>query len=218
MIKAAIFDVDGVILDSLIVWNDLGERYLRAMNIEPEKDINSVLFSMSMEQGAMYLKSHYGLDISERQIMLDVQNMVQDFYYNQVQLKKGAKRVLDFLLENNIPMAVATSSQRTHIEKAFARLGIIDYFDVILTTSEVGQSKYFPDIYEAAARAMNAKNEQILVFEDSLYALKTAVKAGFVGVGVRDDNGEPNQLELMNTGRLYLEKIDDLIYKWEVIQ
>ena len=56
MIRGAIFDLDGVLLDSMGIWNDLGARYLRSLLVEPEPGLNQILFCMSMEQGAAYLK------------------------------------------------------------------------------------------------------------------------------------------------------------------
>ena len=61
MTKAAVFDLDGVLLDSMGIWNDLGARYLRSLGITPEEGLNEILFSMSMEQGADYLKEQYQL-------------------------------------------------------------------------------------------------------------------------------------------------------------
>ena len=52
MTKAAVFDLDGVLLDSMGIWNDLGARYLRSLGVTPEEGLNEILFSMSMEQGA----------------------------------------------------------------------------------------------------------------------------------------------------------------------
>ena len=62
MIRAAIFDLDGVLLDSLSIWEDLGARYLRAKGLTPEEGLGKTLFPMSMEQGAAYLKAHYPLE------------------------------------------------------------------------------------------------------------------------------------------------------------
>ena len=62
MIKGAIFDIDGVLLDSMIIWTDLGERYLRSIGKEPEEGLTEKLFSMSLEQGAEYLKDTYNID------------------------------------------------------------------------------------------------------------------------------------------------------------
>lgn len=59
MIRSAIFDLDGVVLDSMSIWRDLGARYLLHRGLTPEPGLGELLFSMSMEQGADYLRTHY---------------------------------------------------------------------------------------------------------------------------------------------------------------
>ena len=217
MIKGAIFDVDGVLLDSMGIWDDLGARYLRSLGRIPEEGLNKILFSMSMEQGAEYLNEHYGLNKSVKETVDGIGRMLEDYYFYEVLLKPGAKEVLEFLKSKNIKMAAATSSPRTHIEKALSRNGLLGYIDKIYTTSEVGVSKHSPDIYNLAADFLKTKSEETLVFEDSLYALKTAKEAGFVTVGVFDEKGESNQAELENQADLYLKKLDDFIVMSEKI-
>ena len=217
MIKGAIFDIDGVLLDSMGIWDDLGARYLRSLDKIPEEGLNKILFSMSMEQGAEYLNEHYGLNKSVKETVDGIGKMLEDYYFYEVLLKPGAKEILEFLKSKNIKMAAATSSPRTHIEKALSRNGLLGYIDKIYTTSEVGVSKHSPDIYNLAADFLKTKSEETLVFEDSLYALKTAKEAGFVTVGVFDEKGESNQAELENQADLYLKKLDDFIVMSEKI-
>ena len=217
MIKGAIFDIDGVLLDSMGIWDDLGARYLRSLGRIPEEGLNKILFSMSMEQGAEYLNEHYGLNKSVKETVDGIGKMLEDYYFYEVLLKPGAKEVLEFLKSKSINMAAATSSPRTHIEKALSRNGLLGYIDKIYTTSEVGVSKHSPDIYNLAADFLKTKSEETLVFEDSLYALKTAKEAGFVTVGVFDEKGESNQAELENQADLYLKKLDDFIVMSEKI-
>ena len=217
MIKGAIFDVDGVLLDSMGIWDDLGARYLRSLGRIPEEGLNKILFSMSMEQGAEYLNEHYGLNKSVKETVDGIGRMLEDYYFYEVLLKPGAKEILEFLKSKNIKMAAATSSPRTHIEKALSRNGLLGYIDKIYTTGEVGVSKHSPDIYNLAADFLKTKSEETLVFEDSLYALKTAKEAGFVTVGVFDEKGESNQAELENQADLYLKKLDDFIVMSEKI-
>ncbi len=217
MIKGAIFDIDGVLLDSMGIWDDLGARYLRSLGRIPEEGLNKILFSMSMEQGAEYLNEHYGLNKSVKETVDGIGKMLEDYYFYEVLLKPGAKEVLEFLKSKNIKMAAATSSPRTHIEKALSRNGLLGYIDKIYTTGEVGVSKHSPDIYNLAADFLKTKSEETLVFEDSLYALKTAKEAGFVTVGVFDEKGESNQAELENQADLYLKKLDDYIVMSEKI-
>lgn len=217
MIKGAIFDIDGVLLDSMGIWDDLGARYLRSLDKIPEEGLNKILFSMSMEQGAEYLNEHYGLNKSVKETVDGIGKMLEDYYFYEVLLKPGAKEILEFLKSKSIKMAAATSSPRTHIEKALSRNGLLGYIDKIYTTSEVGVSKHSPDIYNLAADFLKTKSEETLVFEDSLYALKTAKEAGFVTVGVFDEKGESNQAELENQADLYLKKLDDFIVMSEKI-
>ena len=217
MIKGAIFDIDGVLLDSMGIWDDLGARYLRSLGRIPEEGLNKILFSMSMEQGAEYLNEHYGLNKSVKETVDGIGKMLEDYYFYEVLLKPGAKEILEFLKSKSINMAAATSSPRTHIEKALSRNGLLGYIDKIYTTSEVGVSKHSPDIYNLAADFLKTKSEETLVFEDSLYALKTAKEAGFVTVGVFDEKGESNQAELENQADLYLKKLDDFIVMSEKI-
>lgn len=217
MIKGVIFDIDGVLLDSLGIWDDLGARYLRSLGKIPEEGLNKILFSMSMEQGAEYLNEHYGLNKSVKETVDGIGRMLEDYYFYEVLLKPGAKEVLEFLKSKNIKMAAATSSPRTHIEKALSRNGLLGYIDKIYTTGEVGVSKHSPDIYNLAADYLKTKHEETLVFEDSLYALKTAKEAGYVTVGVFDEKGESNQAELENQADLYLKKLDDFIVMSEKI-
>ena len=92
MIRGAIFDLDGVLLDSMAVWNDLGVRYLRKRGIEPEDGSGQILFSMSMEQGADYLKEHYHLPDTPQDILNGIEQMIRDFYFYEVQRQKKVQK------------------------------------------------------------------------------------------------------------------------------
>ena len=209
-IKGVIFDLDGVLLDSMSIWTDLGARYLQSLNIAPEEGLGDILFSMSMEQGAQYLKEHYLPDRSAEAILKDLQELLKDFYYNEVVAKEGAAELIRFLKTRGIKITAATSSPRGHVERALERNGLLADIEVIFTVAEVGVSKHSPDIYDAAAKYMGLKREEVLVFEDSLYALRTAHDAGFKTAGVYDGNGEKDQEGVAATGDVYLRRLTEL--------
>lgn len=217
MIRGAIFDLDGVLLDSMPVWNDLGGQYLRVRGITPEPGLNDILFAMSMEQGAAYLKEHYSLAQSENEILRGIGEMLEHFYFNEVPLKNGARELVCFLKERNIPLAAATSSPRTHVTRALERNGLLDCFQILLTTGELGESKHCPLIYLQAAQALGSVPEETLVFEDSLYALQTAAQAGFYTVGVRDENGEQDQTGLKAAASIYLNTLENFMLQWKSV-
>ena len=184
MTKAAVFDLDGVLLDSMGIWNDLGARYLRSLGVTPEEGLNEILFSMSMEQGAEYLHTHYALPQSAAEVGAGIADMLRDFYFYEVPAKDGAAALLAALTARGVKLAAATSSPREHVTRALERLGLLGYFTRLFTTAEVGVSKHEPTIYLLAAEALHAAPAETLVFEDSLYALKTAKAAGFYTIGV----------------------------------
>lgn len=208
-IKGVIFDVDGVLLDSLEIWTDLGARYLISIGKSPEEGLADILFSMSMEQGAEYLKENYGIDRSAEEIVTGLRNMLRDFYYYEVHAKPGADQLLCAISDAGISITAATSSPREHIERALERNGLLGYISRMFTNSEVGKSKHFPDIYNEAASYMSTAPEETAVFEDSLYALRTAADAGYHTVGVADCKGEPDQAGLREAADIYISELSE---------
>lgn len=217
MIRGAIFDLDGVLLDSMGIWKDLGARYLRSLHIQPEPGLNEILFAMSMEQGAAYLKEHYPLPQSEAEIGEGIARMLEDYYFYEVPAKPGAAALLNFLAERGIPMAAATSSPRTHVTRALERLGLLPYLQAVFTTGEVGGSKHEPAIYHLAAERLGTAPEETLVFEDSLYALKTARAAEYCTVGVFDAHGEEDQAGLKAAAEVYLTALPEFPGHWDAL-
>lgn len=207
MIKGIIFDIDGVLLDSMGIWDDLGARYLRSIGARPEEGLQEVLFSMSMEQGAEYLREHYHLDKSSAEVLAGISGMLEKFYYDEVLPKSGAKELMEYMKGKGVKMVAATSSPRLHVERALERNGMQKYLDKIFTNTEVGESKHSPKIYDMAAKYMGTAPDETLVFEDSLYALKTAKTAGYVTVGVYDAKGEPDQEGMKDTGDHYIKEM-----------
>ena len=208
-IRGVIFDVDGVLLDSLEIWTDLGARYLVSIGRVPEEGLADTLFSMSMEQGAEYLKEHYALTETAETIREGLQEMLRAFYCDEVRAKPDAEKLLRAFWDAGIRITAATSSPRDLIGRALERNGLLGYIERIFTNSEIGKSKHFPDIYDAAAAYMGTKPEETLVFEDSLYALKTAAAAGYRTAGVADCQGEPDQAGLAEAADLYITELGE---------
>ena len=205
MIRGVIFDLDGVLLDSIPYWKGLGETYVRSLGKQPIENMGNILFSMSMEQGAEWLRDSFSLQKTPEQIEQDMEEILRDFYYNEVALKTGASDLLKELCDLGLPLVAATSSPREHVTRALTRNNVIDAFNGIFTNGEVGESKHSPLIYTLAAASLDSIPNTTFVFEDSLYALETAANAGFHTVGILDSSGEPNQEGLKNTAKYYFE-------------
>lgn len=187
MIKGVIWDVDGTLLDSMSIWDDVGARYLKSIDIEPEPGLGDVLFAMSLEEGADYMKSHYNLRESCEQIIDGVLGVIGDFYKYEVQLKPGMARILDEYRDRDILMTVATTSDEELVNAAFKRLGIADYFSRIFTATELHTTKKEPLIYQTAAKFMGCEPNETIVYEDVLHAIRTAKNAEFQTIAVYDE-------------------------------
>ncbi len=209
-IKGVIFDLDGVLLDSLGIWKDLGSNYLRGIGVEPEEGLGSILYDMSMEQGVAYLKKHYALELSEKEIRHGFTTMLRDFYFYEARPKKGAAELLGGLKNSGVHLTAATETPEELVKYALRRNGLLAFFERIFVCSEIGRSKKDGTIFDAAAAFMGTGRKETCVIEDSLYALKAAAEAGYHTVGVRNDNGEPNQEELKRTAELYIRDLDEL--------
>ena len=210
-VKGVIFDVDGVLLDSMEIWTDLGARYLESIGKKPEQGLAEILFSMSMEQGAEYIKEHYSLDKTVSEIMTGIRGMLRDFYFYEVKAKPGAAELMKIFRDEGVVMTAATSSPREHIEAALERNGLLIYIDRLFTCGEEGTSKHEPDIYHTAAKHMGTEPSETLVFEDSLYALRTAAAAGYATIGVFDEKGEADQTGLESSSDFYVRELPEAL-------
>ena len=172
-VQACIFDVDGTLLDSMPVWDDIGERYLTSLGISAREGLHDVLNTMSLEQGAVYLKEEYQIDKPIPQIVKEVLKIVSDFYRFEAPLKPGVKETLEWLSEKKIKMVIATSSNKELVEAALERNGVLQYFEQIYTCTEVGAGKDEPKIYLEAAKFLQTKPENTAVFEDAIHAAES---------------------------------------------
>ena len=210
MIKGAIFDVDGTLLDSMEIWEDVAIRYLKSIGVEAEPDLPEVMFTMSLPEGAAYVKEHYRLTRETDEIIQGVLDIIRKYYEETAPLKPGVTKILEELSRKRIPMTVATSNNKEEVEAAFKRLGIASYFSRIFTCEEVGAGKTQPDIYMKAAEYMGTRPEETVIFEDVLHAIRTAKKAGFLAVGLYDEASKADQEEIKKEADWYAKSMEGL--------
>ena len=171
LIQGAIFDMDGTLLDSMPVWEHASERYLQNKGIEVREKLSEILFSMSMQKGAEYVKENYHLTESTDEIVTGVNNIVYTAYEKEVQPKEGVREFLDKLQAEGIKMVVATSTDRPMVEAALKRTGLLSYFERIFTCTEIGKGKVEPDIYHAEYRK-NCVSDILFSSGRRIYAYK----------------------------------------------
>lgn len=208
MIKGAIFDLDGTLLDSMWIWDNIGEAYLRSIGYEPKENLTEAFRTFSLYQAACYYKSEYGVTLSVDEIMNGINSMVEKYYENDVVLKSGADEFLNRLQKIGVRMCIATATDKYLVEAALKRCRVDGYFSDIFTCTSVGHGKDEPDIYRAALNHLGTDKSDTVVFEDSLFALKTAKADGFITAAVADCH-EKNQSELRSLADCYITDYSD---------
>lgn len=185
MVKFAIFDLDGTLLDSSEMWRTLGSRYLTLLKKKPEDGISEKIAEMTLPAGAQYLRQQYDIPYSAEEIVRHLTRMIESYYTDEVRLKDGVPELLAALRSHCVYMSVATASDERLGMSALERLGVGDFFAGAVSSSNYG-AKTAPDVFLAAADLIYAIPEETVVFENSLYAVRTAKKAGFVTAAVQD--------------------------------
>lgn len=210
-LQSAIFDMDGTLLDSMHIWNDVGPKTLRSMGIEPAPDLGERLMLMTFRDGAALCKEEYHLSESVEEIMELTKARVRTFYENEVLPKPGVQKFLSLLKMEGVWMYVATNTDRDLVEAALKHAGLDGYFRGILTCGEVGVGKKdSPEVYERCLRRLRSTKKDTVIFEDALHAIQTAKAAGFRVCGVYDPSAEADQEEIKALSDYYIRSFEEM--------
>ena len=208
-LEAAIFDLDGTLLDSMPIWQGLGENYLLQKKVQPAPGLQDALKTMSLQQAAQHFRTAYGLREAEETILSEIATLIADLYRYEIPLKSGAAEYLQKLQDKNVKMCIATATERHLAESALERLDIRRYFSTILTSSEVKTGKDDPLIYHRAFEHLGAPITKTVVFEDALHAIETATAAGFRVVGVYDETAAQDKERIKAVTEQYIYSFSD---------
>lgn len=214
MIKGAIFDMDGTLLDSMPIWDNMAETYMRSIGCEPKPGLSEIVNSMSLYQSACYCKAEYGIAKSADEIMDEVNAMVEKYYKYKLLPKSGVQSFLQNLKNHGVKMCVATVTDSYLADAALERCGIRKYFSEIFTCNSVGHGKDEPYIYIEAMKHLGTNRYDTVIFEDALYAVKTVKKEGFIAAAVYDAS-EHKQAELERLADIYITDFEDFDTFWK---
>lgn len=211
-LRSAIFDMDGTLLDSMHIWNDIGPNTLRSLGIEPEPDLHQRLKTMTNRDGAQYCKDHYHMTQFVDEIIAMTEAQVEDFYTHHVQPKPGVVPFLSLLKMEGVDMYVATNTDRRLAELALRHAGIDSYFRGMVTCGDVGIGKAeSPLVFERALARLGGRKETNVVFEDALHCIRTAKAAGFRVCAVYDPSAEDDQEEIRALADTYIRSFEDML-------
>lgn len=210
--EAAVFDLDGTLLDSMYFWNHIDEMFLKEVGIdEVPEDYLLAIAHLGAEETAKYTKERFGLDMTPDEMMKIWFDEALDFYRNRVTLKPGAYDYLQKLRSSGVKLAVATASEEALYLPAIRRTGIEDFFGAFATVDECVRKKGFPDVYRLACRRLSVPESAAVVFEDIYIAVKGAKAGGFRTVGVYDETSARDAESIKATADLFIRDFRELL-------
>lgn len=209
-IKACIFDLDGTLVDSLSLWNDIDIEFFHARHMEVPKDYSKKISHMNFLEMARFTKEEYGIQESAEEIALLWTNMSEDAYKNRIQAKDGAKDLLKHLSSKGLKLALATTNKASLYVPCLQRNKLDIYFSLAKNVNDFNTSKKEPKIYQMIADEFHVLPKETLVFEDILMAIDTAKNAGFRTVGVYDKANREDEERIKKDADYYVSSFQEL--------
>lgn len=212
-VKAAIFDMDGTLIDSTGIWKEIDKEFFskRGFDVVPD-DYAEEIVHLGLVKGAQMTIDRYHLsNETVDSIIKEWTDASIEQYEHKIPLKEGAKEILDFLKSNGVLLALATANSENLYRPCLKRLGIDKYFDVIMDVNSVKEGKSSVKLYHAVSEKLNIKPEETLVLEDVVTGLKTAFENGYISIAVYDKNTSSSHEEMCQNSYKYIYSLKELI-------
>lgn len=196
--KGVIFDLDGTLADSMNIWEKIDVDFLAKRGIDVPDDYMHAIAHLGSYETATYTIKRFSLSDTPEELISEWVEMAAEAY-KEVPLKPGALEFLKHLRENNVKICIATATELSLVKIFLESKNIIEYIDHIVTLSDVGKPKEFPDIYNKCAELMELGVDDCIVFEDLYMAVQGAKSGGYYVVGVYDYHSRKDKESIQNS-------------------
>lgn len=193
-IKAIIFDMDGVIFDTEVVYLELWSKAFEKYGYKLEKEIYSEVLGTGRENVKRVFLNNYGNELPIEIMYKEKDEGLGKAVDRGIPLKEGAYEILSYLKNNNYKIALATSAAKERALKQLRYADIESFFDTIVSRDDVKETKPNPDIFLKAAKRLNVNPDECIVIEDSGAGIKAAFNAGMTGIHIVDLKEADNEI------------------------
>ena len=199
MKRGAIFDMDGTLFDTEKLYWQAWIETADTFGLERNLEMPAAMSGSSVD-GLLKKIPQFFPEVDANEYFMRVVNRVKKEIDEKLGIKSGVVEILTYFKENKIPCAVASSSDKTSIEKNLRRAGIDFFFDAIVGGDMVANGKPAPDIFQLAAKKINLPAEDCYVFEDSFNGIRAAYAANCAAIMVIDMVQPSTELRKLCTG------------------
>lgn len=189
MIKAVIFDFDGVIIDSNGIANEIFLNVIKK-NLGLKEDLEEFtkMVGLRFEQRIELIAQKFNLEITQErinQIMKDGIEAYREIHLEQVLVFPGAKELIQTLYKNGFKIALGTNGSRIPVIQKLEHLDIKKYFSSIVTANDIDKLKPYPNMFLKNAKELGVKPNECVVIEDSITGISAAKSAGIKVIAVQ---------------------------------
>lgn len=209
--KAAMFDMDGTILRTMRYWRLTTIELLLGRNIIPTPEQMARVFSTSSRALCAEILSEHGIEMGEREILRELEHYMHHHYVQDATVKPGVGEYLEKLKRAGVRMCVGTAAPKESARVALTRLGLIDYFEFITDQYELDMRKSNPEFFRIMAKRMDVDVQDMCVFEDALYSIKTAKELGCPVIAIEDRTQARDREEIMRLADHYICEYEELL-------
>jgi len=178
-VDAVVFDLDGVLLDSEQLWDEVRRGLAAQAGRSWPTDATRAMQGMSTPEWSDYLAVVVGIPGRAQELAKTVINAMADRYLTQLPLLPGAREAVERLAEH-WPLGLASSSPRQLIDSVLRSAKLTDHFQVTVSTEEVAAGKPSPLVYLAAVKSLGVDPARAVAIEDSTNGLRSASAAGLI--------------------------------------
>ena len=193
-IKSIIFDMDGVIFDTELVYLEIWSKVFEKYGYKLQKEVYAEVLGTGRENVKKVFLNNYGNELPIDKMYREKDEDLEKAVDKGIPLKQGAYEILSYLKNNNYKIALATSASKERALKQLRYADIEKFFDVIVSRDDVKETKPNPDIFLKAAKKLNVNPNECIVIEDSSAGIKAAFNAGMAGIHFVDLKEPDNEI------------------------
>jgi HAD superfamily hydrolase (TIGR01509 family) len=190
VIEAVVFDLDGVLLDTEQVWDEVREALTREGGGRWHDRAQADMMGMSSTEWSRYMHDELGLPDPPEKLNLLVVERMMERYREELPVIDGAVEAVRRIADR-WPLGLASSSNRPLIDLALELMGVADLFRVTVSSEEVERGKPAPDVYLEAARRLEVSPERVAAIEDSANGIRSAKAAGMRVIAIPNPHYPP---------------------------
>ena len=189
--EAALFDLDGTLIDSKGVWTRIDAEFLRKRGIVPPDDYMKEVSSKKFSEAAVYTIARFGLNDTVEGLSAEWLEMARAEYGTNIFLKPGAGEFLRQMKQCGPKLGTVSGLPHALSDAVLEHNGVRTLFDAFTSADDAVRGKEYPDVYLLAARRLGVDPERCVVFEDVTACALSAREAGMTVCAVYDGQSDP---------------------------